>query len=58
MNCPQCGEEMLRIIGSAYDDDEYVGDAVECLECDWQGVTYFGEDTTGITPKGYSVKPD
>lgn len=35
MNCPNCSENTLVIIGSAYDEDVYIGTAYECLNCDF-----------------------
>lgn len=38
MNCPQCGEDKLQYTGEIYDDEEHVGSAYECLECDYRVV--------------------
>jgi len=33
--CPQCDEQTIVHIGEAYDDEEYLGSAFECLNCDF-----------------------
>lgn len=35
MDCPNCYEQAIVIIGTAYDDGEQVGTVYECLNCDF-----------------------
>lgn len=53
--CPNCFSEAVMVIGSAYDDEEYRGDAWECMDCDHR---FCVEDGTNETwdADNYSVK--
>lgn len=53
--CPQCGEQTIVYIGEAYDDEEYLGSAFECMNCDFNFTISPGEQAD-YDNRDFSVK--